>query len=80
MSSKDTKQTHVMHHESDNIEIMIDNKTNEIIKELFESVLSRYQIDLEESMRGNGFAFDCIDLLYCKFHRISLMQNALNRQ
>ena len=25
MSSKDTKETHVIHHKTDNIEIMIDN-------------------------------------------------------
>ena len=27
---------------------------------------------LEQSMRGNEFAFDSVDLLYYKFHKISL--------
>ena len=33
-----------MHSKSANIEIMISDKANEVIKELFESLLSRYQI------------------------------------
>ena len=33
-----------MHSKSDDIEIMIYDKANEVIKELFESLLSRYQI------------------------------------
>ena len=33
-----------MHSKSDDIEIMIYDKANEVIKELFKSLLSRYQI------------------------------------
>ena len=33
-----------MHSKSDDIEIMIYDKANEVNKELFESLLSRYQI------------------------------------
>lgn len=51
-----------MHSESDIVKIMIDNKTDEVIKELFYSFLSRYQIALEESMTGNDVVFDCIAL------------------
>ena len=32
-----------MHSKSDNIEIMMGSKTDEIIEELFESLLQRYQ-------------------------------------
>ena len=32
-----------MHFKSDNIEILIGNETNEIIEEIFESLLQRYQ-------------------------------------
>ena len=42
-----------MHLKSDNIEIMI--KASEV-KELFESLFSRYQIDLEESMKGSDLS------------------------
>ena len=37
-----------MHSNSNNIEIMIGNKTDEIINELSESLFTRYQLGLEE--------------------------------
>ena len=46
-----------MHSKSDNIEIMISDKADEVIKNLFDSLKSRYQNDLE-SMRGSKFFFD----------------------
>ena len=42
-----------MHTRSDNIEIMMVNETYEIIEELFESLLQRYQKNLEEETRGS---------------------------
>ena len=45
---------------SDNIKIMINDKAEEVIKELFQSLLSRYQIGLETSMKGSEFVFDCV--------------------
>ena len=53
-----------MHSKSDNIEIMTNDKANEVIKELFESLLSRYQIDLEATMESSDFILDCVNLLY----------------
>lgn len=41
-----------MHSERDDIEIMSHNKSEKVIKQLFESLLSRYQIGLETLMRG----------------------------
>ena len=46
--------------------------TDEIIEELFDFLLRRYQEKLEQSMRRSEFAFDSVDLLYYKFHKISL--------
>ena len=40
-----------MHSKSDKIEIMIFDKADEVVKELFESLLSRYQIGLEISIK-----------------------------
>ena len=40
-----------MHSKFDNIEIMIGSETDEIIEELFKSLLHRYQEGLEESMK-----------------------------
>ena len=43
---------------------MMGSETDEIIKKLFESLLQKYQEGLEESMKGSGFIFDSVDLLY----------------
>ena len=42
---------------SDNIEIMMGSETNEIIEELLESLLQRYQEGLEESKEREGIYF-----------------------
>ena len=39
ISSKDSNETRTMHTKSDNVEIIMDSETNEIIKEIFESLL-----------------------------------------
>ena len=65
MSSKDTDEEHVMHSASGNIEIMINDKTDEVIIELRESLLSTYQSSLEKSMKGSD-----IMLIYCICHKI----------
>ena len=46
-----------MHSDSDNKEIMIYDKADEVIKKLFESLLSRYQIWLETSIKYSDFVF-----------------------
>ena len=46
--SKDSEEIRTIHSKSDNIEILIGNKTDESIEELFESLLQRYQKELEE--------------------------------
>ena len=49
ISPKDIDEELVMHSKSGNIEIMIDDKANEVIEELFQSLHSRYQIGLKTS-------------------------------
>ena len=61
-----------MNTKSDNIETVMGNKTDEIIEELFESLLQIYQEGLEESITGSEFDFDSVNLLYYKLHKISL--------
>ena len=72
MSSKDSDETRTMHTKSNNVEIMIGNEADEIIRELFESLLQRYQKRSEESIRGIEFVFYNIDLLCYKRHKTSL--------
>ena len=49
-----------MHSKSNNIEIMINDKTDEVIKErlqLIQLLLSRYQIGLEPSPKGKSLSW-----------------------
>ena len=50
ISSKDNDEEHVIHSKSGNIEILINDKSDEVIEKLFESLLNRYQVGLETSM------------------------------
>ena len=59
-----------MHSKSDNIEFLSYDNANEVVNELFESLLSRYQIRLEKSMRRSNLIFDSVQLLYYKCHKI----------
>ena len=47
ISSIDNDEECVMHSKSDNIEIMINDEGDEVIKELFDSLKNRYQNNLE---------------------------------
>ena len=60
-----------MHLKSDNIGIMINDKVVEVIEKLFESLLSRYQVGLVESMKVSHFVFDYIHLLHFKCHKMN---------
>ena len=64
ISSKDVDEEHVMHLKSSNIEFISYDNANEVVNELVDSLLSRYQISLETSMRGSDFIFDLVQLWY----------------
>ena len=72
ISSKDPRETRTMHTKSDNIESIMCSETDDILDELFKSLLQKYQEELEESLRGSEFIFDSVDLLYYHLQRISL--------
>ena len=59
-----------MHSKSDNVEIMISDEADEVIKKLFYSIKNRHQNNLQ-SMRGSEFVFDYVSFLYHKCHRIN---------
>ena len=60
----------VMHSKIDNIEIMLNNEADEVIKELFDSLKNRSCNNLE-SMKGSKSVFDYIQLLCYKCHKIN---------
>ena len=62
MSSKDSEETRTMHTKSHNVEIMMGNGTDDIIKGLFESLLPKNSERLTTQMIGNEFIFDIVDL------------------
>ena len=71
-SKKDSNQTHTMSTKSNNIKVMMGSETDEVIEDLFKSLLQRYQKKLKESMRRSDFIFDSVDILYYELHKISL--------
>ena len=48
------------------------SETDEIIEDLFESFLQKYQEALEESMRGSEFSYDSVDALSYNLNQVSL--------
>ena len=64
-----------MHTRSVNEEFMNGSDTDEVIKELFKSLLQRYQENLQEKMRGSDFAFDGVNFLYYDFSKISISRD-----
>ena len=62
-----------MHSKIANLEIMINNETDEVIEELSESLNKRYQNKLEESMKGSEFSL--IVLIYCIINDISRFES-----
>ena len=60
-----------MHAKSDNVELMSYDNVNDIADEHFESFRSRYQDNAETPMEESDFAFNSVQLLYYKCHRIN---------
>ena len=60
-----------MHSKGDNTETIINDKVDEIIKKHFELLLNRYQIELENSIKGCDFLLGCVHLLYYKCHKMN---------
>ena len=77
VSFTDSNKTREMDTKSDNIAIMSDVETEDIINELFNIFRKRYQEVLETKMSGSSFTFECIDLLEYYLHKISLNRGSL---
>ena len=61
-----------MHLKSDIIEIMNHDKVDEVIKELFESLINIYQIGLVKTMKSSDFIYNCVNLFHYKCQKINL--------
>ena len=48
------------------------SSTNDVINELFKSVLRRYQENLETKMKGSSYVFERVHLLYYNLHKINI--------
>ena len=46
---------------SDNIEIMFGNDNDDIIEQLFESLLKKYEENFQNKMRGSELEFDGVN-------------------
>ena len=57
---------------------MIDDKEDKVVEEIIQSLLSRYQIELETSIKGSGFIFDCVPSLHYKFEKANFKRGGSN--
>ena len=60
-----------MHTKSDNVEIMFGDD-DDIIEQLFRSLLQKYEENLQHKMRESDFEFDGVNFLYYDCNKISL--------
>ena len=60
-----------MHTRSDSEEFMNGSDADEIIKGLFESILQKYEENLQEKMKGSEFEFDGVNFLYYDFIKLA---------
>ena len=61
-----------MYTRSDNVEIMFGNNNDYIIEQLFESLLQKYEENLQNKMKGSEFEFDGVNFLYYDFNKTNL--------
>ena len=61
-----------MHAASDNIEIMFGDDNDDIIEQIFESLLKKYEENLQNNMRGSEFELDGVNFLYYDFNKTSI--------
>ena len=75
LTSKDTEEEHVMHSAGDNIKFAHYNNANKVVNKFFESLCSKYQDNLEISMRQSNFIFDSVQPMYFKCHKVNFKRS-----
>ena len=71
-SIKCSRETHPIHMHSKNIVILAGYETDDVIEKLFNSLLEKYQKELEEKLKKSNFTFDNVGVLYYKLNKTSL--------
>ena len=71
ISSKVAEEDRIMHSRSNNIKFTSYNDGSKVAHQLFESLRSRYQGNLETSIRESDFNFYLIQLMYYKCHKVN---------
>ena len=74
MLSKDNDKNRVIHSKRENIEIMVNEKADEVIEELFQSLLSRYQIGSEISMKSSDLSLTLFIYSVANFIKLILIK------
>ena len=65
-------ETRIMYTRSDNVEIMFGDDNDDSIKQLFKSLLHKYEETLPNKMKGSDFEFDGVNFLYYDFNKTSI--------
>ena len=65
-------ETRNMYTGSDNIEIIFGDDNDDIIEKHFESLLQKYEEDLQNKMKESEFEFDSVNFLYYDFNKTSI--------
>ena len=71
ISPKHAEEECIMHSRRNNIKFTYYNDVDEVVDELFDSLRSRYQGNLETSRRGSDFIFDSVQPMHYKCHRVN---------
>ena len=69
-------ETNIMYTRSDNVEIMFADDNDDIIEQRFESLLQKYEENLQNKMKGSDFEFDGVNFLYYDFNKTSIYGGA----
>ena len=71
-SKPGSDETCIIYTRSDNTEIIFGDDNDDIIEQLFESLLKKYEENLQNKMRGSEFEFDGVNFLYYDFNNTSI--------
>ena len=69
---EDFNDKKVLYVKTKNVEITMDSGTNEIVKELFESIIKKYQELMEYSTKNSGLILEGVELMNYDINKIAI--------